>query len=82
MGVDRTWDLYFNLGNYNNAGFKIADELWSGIQEEFIKFVKNNGGDASYYSEKKIIARPNWNDVKDFLRGNISFDQLKQKLGC
>jgi hypothetical protein len=82
MGVDRTWDLYFNLGNYNNTGFKIADELWSGIQEEFIKFVKNNGGDASYYSEKKIIARPNWNDVKDFLRGNISFDQLKQKSGC
>jgi len=82
MGVDRTWDITFASGNWTGAGFRSADKLWSNVQDKMIMFIKANGGQAEFYSQKSIIARPKWDDVKDYLYGNIDFATLKQRLGC
>ncbi len=88
MGVDRIWDWWTQAGSNavgrltGNDGFDRADELWTDVQQNVINFVNANGGSAVYYSKKHIIARPKWNDVKDYLKGLISFEVLKQRLGC
>ena len=89
MGVDRTWDWMDGLLNNlppalgGNIIFNGADNLWADIQQKFISFVNSQpGGQASYFLQQKIIARPQWNDVKDYLQGIITWEQLKTKLGC
>lgn len=88
MGVDRVWDWWTQAGSdamdffTGNSGFDMADELWTDVQQNMINFVNANGGQAFYYSRKNIIARPKWNDVKDYLMGIINFETLKQRLGC
>ena len=39
-------------------------------------------GQAEFYSQRSIIARPKWSDVEDYLKGIIDFAELKAKLGC
>ncbi|MBS1495974.1 MAG: hypothetical protein JSU03_11015 [Bacteroidetes bacterium] len=46
------------------------------------KFINDNGGNANFYNQKSYIARPNWDDVKDYLRKLIDFPTLTQRLGC
>ena len=91
MGVDRINDWVFASGDWinqnvfgNPSGFENADELWSNIQKNMISFINNpaNGGHAEYYGPASIKARPKYNDVKDFLLGTISWEQLMVKLGC
>jgi hypothetical protein len=88
MAVDRIWDWWTQAGSdaigalTGNDGFDRADELWTDVQQNMINFINTNGGSATYYSRKTIIARPKWNDVKDYLMGLISFEVLKQRLGC
>lgn len=81
MGVDRTWDWIFATGNELFNGFEKADSLWSSLQQKTIQFVKNNGGQAEFYSKKIIKARPQWNDVKKYLQGEFDFTELKRRLG-
>ena len=45
-----------------------------------IKYINTNGGQAM--QQVPIIARPNWDDVKDYLQGKIDFTELKRRLGC
>ncbi len=40
-------------------------------------FINNAGGQASFYSNGTIKARPIWNDVKAYLKGEITFAALK-----
>lgn len=88
MGVDRIWDQAFSFGDWvkeratKKSGFDDADKLWSSLQSKMIKFISDNGGSASFYSTPKIVARPKWNDVEDYLKGCIDFPALKLKLGC
>lgn len=82
MAVDRTWDWLTNAMNNTFGGFRRADSLWTNIQGNLKNFVNNNGGTASYYQQRNYIARPKWDDVKDFLKGIISFATLRQRLGC
>lgn len=82
MAVDRTWDWPSAVTNDLFGGFERADQLWSNMQENLINYVNQNGGSAGYYAEKNYIARPKWEDIKDFLMGHISFETLKEKLGC
>ncbi len=82
MGVDRAWDWIFDAGNKPLQGFESADSLWTSLQNGMIQFIKNNGGSASFYSNKNTIARPHWSDVEDFLMGKIDFPELKRRLGC
>jgi len=82
MGVDRTSDLMFRLLNSNNQVFDGGDALWSNIQKNMIQFIINNGGQAETYTPIQIIARPKYEDVKRFLRGEIDFPTLKTLLGC
>lgn len=84
-GVDRPYTTRDRFVNWamNNISFKEADKLWENIQENFINWVNNlPGGQASTFPQKKILARPDWDDVKKFLRKEIDFNALKQKLGC
>ncbi|MEO9144145.1 MAG: hypothetical protein ABI237_01185 [Ginsengibacter sp.] len=82
MGVDRTWDWLFTAGNKVLNGFKQADSLWSSMQQKMISFIKKNGGDATFYSQKEYKARPYWDQVEEYLKGNIDFPELKRRLGC
>lgn len=88
MGVDRIWDGTFAFGNWlkekatKQNGFDEADKLWTSLQTKMIKFITDNGGSATYYSRPRIIARPKWDQVERFLKGEISFVTLKAILGC
>lgn len=88
MGVDRITDWVMIAGNWlmewitHESGFDKADELWTNIQENMINFINSHGGQATFYTRKNIIARPKWKDAGDFLRGYISIEQYKQRLGC
>jgi hypothetical protein len=80
MGVDRTSDWKFAIGNATGYGFSKADELWTNIQKNMAAYINANGGSATV--QTPIIARPNWNAVKNYLMGKISFATLKAQLGC
>lgn len=80
MGVDRTTDWLFALGNSASWGFNAADRLWSNVQLKMAAYINNNGGQA--YVQMPVIARPKWNHVDRYLRGEISFTLLKKLLGC
>ena len=82
MGVDRTWDFYFEL--FEERGFDQADMLWKSIQQNLVSYVNSPtaGGEATFYSRRSYISRPRWEDVKRFLKKEISFSKLKTALGC
>ena len=84
MGVDRISDREFGLVNWTTNGvvFDGADRLWNAMQTNMINYINAHGGQASYYSKKSYIARPDWGIVEDYLNGNITYAQLKQKIGC
>ena len=88
MGVDRTWDWFDGIINNPNNPlgsmiFDGADELWTTMQTNFIDFINSlPGGQAGYFSNHRVIARPKWDDVKEYLEGSIDWDTLKQRLGC
>jgi hypothetical protein len=85
MGVDRTSDWVFDLGNSMLNGFAKADKLWSSVQKNMINFINkpSSGGLAQYHGPPASVkARPKWDDVKDYLKGLITWETLKQRLGC
>lgn len=47
-----------------------------------VQFIINNGGQSELYTPAKVIARPNYNQVQRYLRGEIDFPTLKLILGC
>lgn len=68
--------------NWTEAGFKNADKLWTSMQNKMAEFITTLGGDATFYTHKNITARPKWNDVESYLKGTITFTELKRRLGC
>lgn len=82
MAVDRTWDFWDEFANNNVGGFAAADQLWTNVQENIIAFINARGGGSSFYTIHKHIARPDWDDVKKYLKKEITFQQLKEALGC
>jgi hypothetical protein len=61
---------------YQGQPFQGADSLWNKMKENLVTFVNNNGGTAN--SNSNEIYRPDWNKVKEVLRGN----RPKTDLGC
>lgn len=82
MGVDRIWDIGSYLANSIFGGFKRADKLWNNVQDNLKIFINQSGGQASFYTPKASKARPDYDAVKDYLKGRISRDSLSIKLGC
>jgi len=83
MGVDRISDWMFNLMNVpRNTIFNGGDELWSNMQKNIVNYINHNGGRATYYSPSKITVYPQWENVKEYLYGRISFLELKKRIGC
>ncbi len=89
MAVDRMSDWEFALGDWinhevagNATGFEQADLLWENIQKNMINFINANGGHSEYYTRPSVKARPQYADVRDYLKGLISWETLKQLLGC
>jgi len=80
MGVDRTTNWFFGVGNATGWGFNSADNLWTNVQGKMAAYINNNGGQA--YVQAPVIARPKWNHVDRYLRGEITFTLLKKILGC
>jgi len=70
-------DFYFEL--LEQTGFNKADELWKSVQQNLIAYINSPtaGGEASFYSRRSYNSRPRWEDVKRFLKKEISFSQLK-----
>lgn len=82
MGVDRTSNWFTSIGNATEIGFDAADDLWEDIQTNMINYINANGGQAEYYLHKKIVARPKWEIVREYLNGNIELAELKHRIGC
>lgn len=84
MGVDRTWDWMDGFLNWmGNIVFNGGDALWSNMQTNMISFINSlPGGQAATFPTPKIIARPDWDDVEEYLRGFITWEILKQRLVC
>lgn len=85
VGVDRLWtnaDRFFNaLGG--DAIFDGGDDIWTDVQNNFKNWINSlPGGQATNYTPNKIISRPEWNDVKKFLKKEINYQDLKIALGC
>lgn len=62
-------------------GFRLVS-LWSNVQDNLQSFINQNGGISSMYNPRSPHARPNWDDVKDFLEGKIDKSELRRRLGC
>ena len=79
-------DLFNDLGEMIPvvpSGFSEADNLWRSMQDGMISFVNSHGGNASRYGQTpEITFRPSWFFMKEFLKGNITLQQLKEALGC
>lgn len=82
MGVDRTSGGLFSAPYLSDLVFNGGNELWQNIQQNIAVFINNSGGQASFYSNGSIKARPNWNDIKAYLKGEITFATMKLYLGC
>jgi hypothetical protein len=88
MGVDRVTDWVFASGDIllqeltGLSGFIKADLLWHNVQKNMISFIEGHGGHAGFYATPFIRARPKYADVRDYLSGTISWEILKEKLGC
>jgi hypothetical protein len=87
--VDRITNPFFDLLNDIGeitpipSGFEQADNLWRSMQVNMINFINNNQGNASYYTGvNEVKFRPIWFLLKEFLKGNISLQQLKAAMGC
>jgi hypothetical protein len=80
MGVDRTSDYLFNAINPLVDGFGAADALWSNMAKNMAAYITSLGGVATVMP--KVVSRPNWSDVRDYLEGKIDFATLKKRMGC
>ena len=83
MGVDRVTDAIFSFGagnGQNNDIFTGGDNLWKSMKSKMIQFINANGGKATAFNN--ITPKINWDDVKDYLKGIITWEELKTKLGC
>lgn len=79
-GVDRSSDLLFAIVNSASTSFQVADNLWKNVRDKMTKFINDNGGSASRGETRR--AQPKWDEVKKYLKGLISFAQLKASMGC
>ena len=75
-GVDRITSSLSSIGALVANEFKTPDKLWGSFQDGIVSFVEQNGGSAS--KQAPVIARPNWNDIKEYLLGNKPLSEL----GC
>ncbi|MFY7883721.1 MAG: hypothetical protein ACOVOV_02615 [Dolichospermum sp.] len=82
MGVDRITDFYGQTFNLLRYGYERADKLWTRIQSKIISTFTQVGGEFKFYSNKNIKARPKWEFVEKFFKGDITFDELKKLNGC
>ncbi len=88
MGVDRITTIAGNFGSaakdiFSTSGLEDADQLWRSMQSQMIFFINTNGGSAAFYDvNPEIIARTDWSAVQQFLKGQITFQELKTQLGC
>ena len=85
MGVDRISRTIFANGDgflslFGPNGFEKADLLWNGMQSKVINFITANNGSAVLYTRPDYKIRPKWSDIEDFLKGTITFTQLRLKL--
>lgn len=62
--------------------FRKADDLWKNVIENFSNYINQHGGISTDAPKAGVALRPKWDDAKDYLKGNITFAQLKTALGC
>lgn len=88
MGVDRISKNSYVLGSFfsdiftGNSGFENADILCTTMQINMINYINSHGGIADTYPRTNYKIRPLYADIESFLRGVISLEELKIRLGC
>lgn len=88
--VDRITSTLMDMGNDVmewlpgvNSGFDDADALWRSLQDKMAQFIIDNGGQAQKYSgTPDVTFRPPFFVIEEYLVGHITWEQLKQFLGC
>lgn len=83
MGVDRLQDATISLDFTNTSssvGFTEGDALWTGMQTKTTVNINSWQGNATIYTP--VIVRPEWDTVSEFLKGHITFQELKTALHC
>ncbi len=79
------FDLFNDIGELTpiTSGFEAADNLWRSLQDGMINFIQaNNGSAARYVAVPEVTFRPPWFVMREFLRGNLTLQQLKEAIGC
>jgi hypothetical protein len=83
MGVDRVSNPLTATANWiTGLGFAAADELWTTVQQRMIYFINLYGGSASFYSPTSRKARPDWQQIRRYLMGEITLREYKDLLNC
>lgn len=85
MGVDRITTTSGTVGStlkdiFTSSGLEDADELWRSMQDAMVTFINANGGNASKFGNPEVIARTQWALVKQFLKGQVNYQQFKNSL--
>lgn len=82
MGVDRV-NNWLDDRFIQRYMFQQADALWNNVLGNVAFSIANSsGGSANYYQQHSYIARPQWENVKAYLKNEITLAQLKSALGC
>lgn len=84
-GVDRITDKFTTFVNWGTGTvFSGADDLWNSEMKGIKNYIQQHGGSASYYSAGgTVIRRLDWDGpLGSFLKGNLSFQALKQAHNC
>lgn len=84
-GVDRTTDGFTTIvNNLLGSVFDGADALWNSEIKGVKNFIQQNGGSAGLYPNGGTeIKRLEWNgNLGNFLKGEITFDELKTLNNC
>jgi hypothetical protein len=68
------------MANLLGTSFKKADQLWKNVRDNMTKFINDNGGQAGRGATQRVS--PNWFAVERYLKGLITFAQLKADMGC
>ncbi|GGH65813.1 hypothetical protein GCM10011379_19360 [Filimonas zeae] len=67
-------------GLFSTTGYQDADKLWRGIIDNFAQFINDNKGVAAKQTDS--VARINFELLEQYLKKEITLEQLKQELKC
>ena len=62
---------------FGGQPFAATDNLWKSFQDIIHEYVNQHGGNSTLPSIRNQGDRPDWNKIKEFLKGEISINDIK-----